>query len=110
MMARRIEAPVEVKPARLDLRDALPDRYWRGRADFEVWGGDLHRHVPREYWHEFDRRWIYRISADGTWAVSCPATTTSTSLPQYADEKEPVMTKQPIAGDVAARRQKERVR
>lgn len=72
-MARRLEAPTEVEPARLDLRDALPDWYWADGPDFEIWGGAVHQHVPREYWHEFNRRYMYRVDADGGWEQSRPA-------------------------------------
>lgn len=69
-MARRVVVPAESVPARLDLRDALPDWYWFGGPGFEIWGGNVHRHVPREHWPEFDRRFMYRIDAHGQWAES----------------------------------------
>ncbi|WP_344819380.1 hypothetical protein [Microbacterium soli] len=52
----------------MDLRDVLPDWHWRNGPDFEIWGGTILRYVPREHWHEFDRRFMYRVDADGGWA------------------------------------------
>ena len=66
-MARRLEVPVEKQPARVDLRDALPDWYWMNGPGFKIWGGSILPHVTREHWHEFDRRFMYRVDADGGW-------------------------------------------
>ncbi len=72
-MARRVEIPTVQERPRLDLRDALPDWFWRNGPDFEVWGGTILRYVPTEHWDEFDRRYAYRVDADGRWIVSRPS-------------------------------------
>ena len=69
-MARRLQAPTPARPSRLDLREALPSWFWTDGPGFEVWGGTIARHVAREHWSDFDRRWIYTVAANGSWSTA----------------------------------------